>query len=138
MKSVCKFFIFLFFFSFHSEFKHSFNGEDWGNNGPGVITRILQEICQTKFPALMKRERCGGFKVYPPNAFYAIPWPKWSWFFDPKLTNKTLELTKDSIVIHVWNKHSINKKVKVGSNVAYGLIADTYCPNVYRSCGEYF
>lgn len=86
----------------------------------------------------MTREQCGGFKAYPPNEFYAVKWRQWQHFFDPKYTNATLELTKDSLVIHVWNKKSINEKVKVGGNAAYGIVASRHCPKVYQSCGEYF
>lgn len=123
---------------FYSDFQRNFNGDDWGTNGPGVITRVLQQLCGTKTPELMTRERCGGFKAYPPGEFYAVPWPNWDWFFDPTKTNETLELTKNSQVVHVWNKHSIKKKVKVGSSVAYGLIAEKHCPNVYKASGDYF
>ena len=104
----------------------------------GVITRVLQSICHVNKPPEMTQEECLGFKVYSPKGFYAVPWPKWEMFFDPKKVNKTLEMTKDSIVIHVWNKHSIKRKLKVGSKVAYGLVAEKNCPLVYRSCGDYF
>lgn len=120
------------------DFITNFKGHDWGNNGPGVITRVLHQICRTKNPAHMTREQCGGFKAYPPNEFYAVPWRQWRKFFDPKYTNATLEMTKDSLAIHVWNKKSINEKLKVGSNVAYGIVAARHCPKVYQSCGEYF
>lgn len=86
----------------------------------------------------MSNERCNGFRVYPPNEFYAIPWRNWSWFFEQNYTKQTLSMTKDSLAIHVWNKHSIKKKLKVGSKVAYGIIAEKHCPNVYKSCGKYF
>lgn len=121
-----------------SDFMNNFNGRDWGNNGPGVITRVLHQICKTKSTKHMTREQCGGFKAYPPNEFYAVQWRHWQHFFDQKYTNATLELTKDSLVIHVWNKKSINEKVKVGSNAAYGIVASRHCPKVYQSCGEYF
>lgn len=86
----------------------------------------------------MTREHCHGFKVYPPSGFYAIPWQNWHWFFDLNLSERTLDMTKDSIAIHVWNKHSIKERVKVGSRVAYGIAAERYCPKVYQSCGKYF
>lgn len=125
-------------FSFISEFERTFNGEDWGSNGPGVITRVLQSVCHTNVVDSMDLKHCRGFQVYPPSSFYAIPWPRWRWFFDPKETLKTLEMTKNSPVIHVWNKHSIKEKIRVGSKVAYGIVAQHNCPAVYSTCGEYF
>lgn len=86
----------------------------------------------------MTPKQCLGFKVYPPNGFYAVPWKDWAYFFDTDKLNKALEMTKDSIVIHVWNKHSIKRQLKVGTKAAYGIIANKNCPKVYHSCGEYF
>lgn len=34
--------------SFLHELHISFSGTAWGSNGPGVITRVLQRICQVK------------------------------------------------------------------------------------------
>lgn len=120
------------------DFQMHFNGNDWGNNGPGVITRVLNKVCKTKSPTVMTRDRCFGFHVYSKEAFYAVRWLNWSHFFDEKHLDSTLLKTKDSIIIHVWNKHSKNRPVKVGSNVAYGKLAEQFCPKVYSSCGEYF
>lgn len=86
----------------------------------------------------MSKDQCLGFMVFPPSGFYAVPWPKWHYFFDPEKLEKTLEMTKDSIVIHVWNKHSFKRKLKVGTKCGYGVIADKNCPKVYHSSGEYF
>lgn len=120
------------------DFQIRFDGNDWGNNGPGVITRVLNKVCTSKSPMVMTRDRCFGFHVYSKEAFYAVRWWYWTHFFDEKYLENTLVQTKDSIVVHVWNKHSKNKMVKVGSNVAYGKLAEKFCPKVYSSCGDYF
>jgi len=127
-----------YYFHFYRDFKTNFDGSDWGNNGPGVITRVLKTTCDTNLPLLMTRERCHGFKVFPIKSFYAIGWQNWNYFFNEAYLNKTLKMLNDSIIIHVWNKHSSKISIKVGSNVAYGLLAEKYCPKVYSSCGEYF
>lgn len=49
-----------------------------------------------------------------------------------------MEMTKESVAIHVWNKHSFKQKLKVGTKVAYGIIAEKNCPKVYSASGEYF
>lgn len=86
----------------------------------------------------MTPDQCLGFKVYPPKSFYAVPWPKWEYFFDEDKLNKTMEMTKESIAIHVWNKHSFKRQFKVGTKAAYGIIAEKNCPKVYQSTGIYF
>lgn len=30
------------------DLRKNFRGDNWGNNGPGVITRVLQKLCGTK------------------------------------------------------------------------------------------
>ncbi|XP_030556653.1 lactosylceramide 4-alpha-galactosyltransferase-like [Drosophila novamexicana] len=122
------------------DFQLHFDGSDWGNNGPGVITRVAQQICGTKDISLMleDRKRCLGFKVFDRNAFYAVPWKHWRHFFEPQLLEQTLEHTKDSYLVHVWNKHSKQLAIKVGSSTAYGKYAEQHCPKAYAAAGEYF
>lgn len=116
----------------------NFDGYNWGNNGPGVITRVLQTLCGTKFPAKMIRDRCYGFHVYPPDGVYAIPWRKFKMFFDETHADETLSKLENSFIAHLWNKHSHKIKLKVGSKAAYAKLAETHCPQVYSNCGEYF
>lgn len=121
-----------------TNFIMGFDGTRWGHNGPGVITRVLQKICNTNFPQLMTSKRCLGFKVYPLDAFYAVRWWNWEQFFKEEYSNDVLKLTNDSIIVHVWNKHSSNKSIKVGSKAAYAILAEKHCPRVYSSSGKYF
>ncbi|XP_065095251.1 lactosylceramide 4-alpha-galactosyltransferase-like [Ochlerotatus camptorhynchus] len=116
----------------------NFNGQDWGNNGPGVITRVLKRICSTKAPLMMTRERCRYFTVYPPEAFYAINFDDYLQFFEERWVDQALATLNRSIVTHVWNKFSRDTKVRVGSRVAYGVLAEQYCPRVYKASGEFF
>lgn len=121
-----------------SEIKNDFRGYDWGYNGPGVITRVLQRICNIQNVEEMKPERCKGFTVYPPKWFYPIPWRKWKLYFDTSKSNETLKHLKDSHVIHVWNKFSTAANITTGSTQPYAVIASRYCPNVYKHVGTVF
>lgn len=84
----------------------------------------------------MTRERCSGFKVYPPNEFYAVSWSDWRMFFDSNSTDITLALVKDSLAVHVWNRFT--EYEKIDKNAAYGILAKKNCPNVYVMSGDYF
>ncbi|KAH8281668.1 hypothetical protein KR054_002049 [Drosophila jambulina] len=118
----------------------NFDGKDWGNNGPGVITRVAQKICGTKDIEVMQKDhkRCLGFKVFGREAFYAVPWKQWRDFFEPEKLPQTMDLTKDSYVVHVWNKHSSTLKIKRGTRSAYAKYAEQNCPRTYKASGEYF
>ncbi|XP_044015730.1 lactosylceramide 4-alpha-galactosyltransferase-like isoform X2 [Aphidius gifuensis] len=120
------------------DLKKNFRGNDWGNNGPGVITRALQKICATKYARDMSTARCHGFTVSPPSAFYPIHYKKWKQYFDKKKKNLTMEKVQKSFAIHVWNKLSSTEPVLVGSDVPYASIASKYCPKTYTSCGNTF
>ncbi|KAH8413325.1 hypothetical protein KR009_010022 [Drosophila setifemur] len=122
------------------DFQQNFDGKDWGNNGPGVITRVAHKICATKDIAVMQDDpkRCLGFKVFGRGAFYAVPWKQWRDFFEPEKLEKTMALTKDSYIVHVWNKHSNKLPIKHGSNSAYAKYAEKNCPRAYKAAGEYF
>ncbi|XP_035911245.1 lactosylceramide 4-alpha-galactosyltransferase-like [Anopheles stephensi] len=116
----------------------NFNGKDWGNNGPGVITRVLQKYCHTRSTVHMTRERCRHFTVYPISSFYAIGYEDFKQFFEEQYLEQALLTLNQSIVVHVWNKFSKSHPVQVGSRVAYGVLAERHCPKVYRSCGTVF
>ncbi|KAH8248653.1 hypothetical protein KR032_001812 [Drosophila birchii] len=118
----------------------NFDGKDWGNNGPGVITRVAQKICGTKDIEVMQKDhkRCLGFKVFGRGAFYAVPWKQWRDFFEPERLPQTMALTKDSYVVHVWNKHSSTLKIRRGTKSAYAKYAEQNCPRAYKASGEYF
>ncbi|XP_058824632.1 lactosylceramide 4-alpha-galactosyltransferase [Topomyia yanbarensis] len=116
----------------------NFNGQSWGNNGPGVITRVFKRVCSTNAPLLMTRERCRHFTVFPPEAFYAINFEDYLQFFEERWLDQALTALNRSVVAHVWNKFSRDHKVRVGSQVAYGVLAERYCPRVYQASGEFF
>ncbi|CAD7012810.1 unnamed protein product [Ceratitis capitata] len=121
------------------DFLINYDGSDWGNNGPGVITRVMNDVCKTaNIELMMDTKRCMGFNIMPREAFYAIPWMNWEHFFEAQYLTETLELLKNSYVAHVWNKHSKKRHIKVGSNAAYGILAEKHCPKVYAAAGEYF
>ncbi|EDW75882.1 uncharacterized protein Dwil_GK15176 [Drosophila willistoni] len=122
------------------DFQQNFDGSDWGQNGPGVITRVAQKICGTQDISLMIEDskRCLGFKVYSRGAFYAIPWRQWQDFFEPHKLETTMARAKDSYVIHVWNKHSSKLKIRYGTKSAYAQYAESNCPRALAASGEYF
>lgn len=121
------------------DLQRKFDGTNWGNNGPGVITRVMKRICQTGNIELMQdTKRCLGFRVFPIEAFYAIPWLEWDHFFEPHLLEQTMTRLKNSFVAHVWNKHSVKRQIKTDSQCAYSVLAQTHCPRVYKAAGEFF
>ncbi|XP_015110056.1 lactosylceramide 4-alpha-galactosyltransferase [Diachasma alloeum] len=121
-----------------TELKTDFRGDMWAYNGPGVITRTLKKLCDTEHIRDMSKERCHGFTVYPPSAFYPISYPDWKLYFEAKSKNSTMQTIKDSFAIHTWNKLSSAGVITVGSEVPYALVANEFCPKIYRHSGKFF
>ena len=44
--------------------KFKFDGQDWGANGPKLVTKVMQDICSTDNLSEMTPEKCLGIKVY--------------------------------------------------------------------------
>ncbi|XP_076248960.1 lactosylceramide 4-alpha-galactosyltransferase-like [Calliopsis andreniformis] len=120
------------------DLKKNFRGDIWGNNGPGVITRTLQKVCSTKKTRDMTTTRCQGFKVFPPSAFYPVHYKKWKMYFETTDKNVTMKMVEKAMAIHVWNKLSKSKEVRVDSDVPYAVIARKHCPKVFNNCGKVF
>lgn len=109
-----------------------------GNNGPGVITRVLQQLCDTKdVLKMISSNECKNFRVLPIESCYSIRWPEHVKFFKPEFLNETLERLSDSIIAHVWNKHSAATPLTLDSNVAYIHLAKKFCPKVVKA-SEFF
>ncbi|XP_026288737.2 lactosylceramide 4-alpha-galactosyltransferase-like [Frankliniella occidentalis] len=124
--------------AFLNELYGSFNGADWGANGPGVVTRVLRQMCQVKKVQDMTPERCGGFTIHPPIAFYPISFEDWEDYFNEDKSDLTMKMHADSYVAHLSNKFSMRKNVTVGSKQPYGLLAAEHCPKVFSTCQEVF
>jgi len=121
-----------------TDFQRNFNGKKWSYNGPKVILRVLEILCGNKNVTGMTREKCSGIAVLPPSVFYSIPFTSWKLFFNESRSDEVLKKVDGSYGVHVWNKMSSQEKVIVGSKQAYGLLAEKYCPQVYRNCGPVF
>jgi lactosylceramide 4-alpha-galactosyltransferase len=86
----------------------------------------------------MTREECSGIAVLPPSVFYSIDYKSWELFFDESRSDEFLKKVEGSNGVHLSNKFSSHKKITVGSEEAYGLLAQKYCPGVYCNCGPVF
>ena len=93
---------FKFYFLFGRDMMENFNPTAWNQNGPALLTRVLEnQVCHTSL-AEMTPEKCRGFKVFPPEEFYAVNWDNWQYFINPRFTGTVLKKTARSSVIHLW------------------------------------
>lgn len=86
----------------------------------------------------MTPERCKGFKILPSEEFYPIDFNSWRRYFTSDNLNETMRIIEKSRGIHVWNKLSHSKVVKIDQKVPYTIVARQYCPLTYHNCGNTF
>ncbi|XP_028173012.1 lactosylceramide 4-alpha-galactosyltransferase-like [Ostrinia furnacalis] len=106
------------------DIKWNYRGDVWGHNGPGVITRVLKNMCSTADVWKMTTATCRGFEVYGPEYFYPIEWQKAHVYFE----RGHIDMDK-AYVYHVWNHFSQHFKIQRGS--PYDTLAKTFCPTAY-------
>ncbi|CAG9864879.1 unnamed protein product [Phyllotreta striolata] len=121
-----------------NDLNDNFNGEIWGYNGPGVITRLLRNLCGTNKTDEMSVNDCGGFHVLETESFYPISWRTWWMYFDEKFADNVTYSTQHAYAIHVWNKLSSERLIPIQSNAPYLDIARKHCPKTVQACDNYF
>lgn len=120
------------------DLKRNFNGKNWANNGPYVLTRVLYEICRTKdIQRMIYDNVCPNFRVLPVELCYDIGWKELEKFFEPEYKNETLGRISDALMTHVWNKDSAKIPLSKDADVAYIHLAKKYCPKTLEACDNF-
>ncbi|GLJ40756.1 hypothetical protein SUGI_0842690 [Cryptomeria japonica] len=100
---------------FIEEIARSFNGSQWGHNGPYLATRVVRKITHRSDVL---------FHILSPVAFYPVNWNQIPKFFTNRTADsvegnwrgvKMLQMEKASYALHLWNKHTKNLCVEEGS-----------------------
>lgn len=115
-------------------FLKNYKYNEWNTNGPGVITHIACETCNsTEIRKMPYLKTCKGFHIHDNKLFYAIRYSNWEDFFEPKKTKSVLKQLRQSYVAHFWNKLSADRNFTIGDGCAYDILAQQHCPGVYRA-----
>ncbi|KAG8244529.1 hypothetical protein J6590_019781 [Homalodisca vitripennis] len=120
------------------DLRDNFEPHEWSTNGPLLITKTIMRLCGITYGGERISRKCREFTDYPIPVFYPIYYTQWQLFFDEKQTKRVLNLLNDTYVVHLWNKMSSQRTIRVGSGQAYGILAAKYCPKAYRNCGVKF
>lgn len=115
----------------------NFNGDVWGANGPHIITKLASKLCGGDVKDFFGKW-CSHFHIYTVDVFYAVPFLSWQDFFDNNQLDNIKNKTKDSYIIHLWNKLSFERKIPVYDDVPYLDFARKFCPGTVRYLEEYF
>jgi len=114
----------------------NFNGSEWGWNGPYMLSRVLQDLCQTS--NVNKMHNCNGFHVLDENICYPISGIEWKKLFTEQHAGEVLQSIEQSYFVHFWNKLSQNERIACNSSAAYVQLARKFCPKTFSLCQSYF
>lgn len=108
-----------------------YNGSKWGNNGPSLVTRVIESICPKKDKKFVTE--CAGFSILPQKNCYEIGFKEWKKLFTEENAAEVYRRTNESYFIHLWNKMHNNFKVSLESQSAIIGLAKQFCPRVLES-----
>ncbi|KAL0893380.1 hypothetical protein ABMA27_014967 [Loxostege sticticalis] len=114
------------------DFRKNYKPNVWGNNGPGVITRVVKQMCyKTKKKKWI--HGCNGFKIYDPVVFYPVYYKKNRQYFE---AGRNLTTSDKTYAHHIWN--ALTHKYSVPKTSPYAKLAMQFCPTVYEMYGDNF
>lgn len=120
------------------DFITNFNEEEWGWNGPDLITRILRKSCRLPDRMASSSITCSNFTILPKDKCYSIHFTEWPMFFKRKFVDEAMRRTKESFFVHFWNNMSENFTLSTSRTSAYTKLARKFCPNVLQASGNWF
>ena len=118
---------------FLREMSTAFDGDDWGSNGPLLVSRVLMRLCDVSTVEDLSPDKCLGVAALPTAYFYPVPWRSWARLFDPGVTEEVLKEVEASYCVHLWGRHSKDAPFpSAGTRNALAALAAKHCPITYR------
>ncbi|XP_078266077.1 alpha-1,4-N-acetylglucosaminyltransferase-like [Rhinoraja longicauda] len=116
------------------DFVAKYIGDVWGQQGPGLITRVLKKWCQKKHLGPFIGKECNGISLWIINRFYPITYPSWRKYFAPWKNKSMEQIFSATYGAHVWNYMNSNnaEKIVAGSGSLIECLFELYCPTTYR------
>lgn len=110
-----------------------FDGSSWGINGPGVLTQVMWELCNSQGSDQAWPSSCQDVQILPPAAFYAVNWRQADWFFLNSSHAQVRSALTDSYVAHTWGKFTRHREILADSPLAH--IMEKHCPLAFGLLG---
>ncbi|XP_076341917.1 lactosylceramide 4-alpha-galactosyltransferase-like isoform X1 [Tachypleus tridentatus] len=103
----------------------------WCHNGPGLLTRVIQETCGKENKYFAPGFTCYGVYLFPVPAFYPIHFSQFRLFSDPNVSESFKEIWNDSYMVHIWNNQFPRKQFKPGDESPMDHLYKDNCPITY-------
>ncbi|XP_043935570.1 alpha-1,4-N-acetylglucosaminyltransferase-like isoform X2 [Protopterus annectens] len=117
------------------DFVTNYEGSAWGHQGPLLLTRVLQRLCNFTEWDPDKDLMCTSqkFIIFKSSRLYPIPYYNWKLFYN---TSDNLSIFSDSYATHVWNQmnqwdENEKRRMKVGDRSLLENIFKLRCQLTY-------
>jgi lactosylceramide 4-alpha-galactosyltransferase len=138
------------------EIKKNYDAEQWGANGPLLLSRLIKSYCNVeieslserdtldlskavfenyldrvskKSPTLNKLKECNVW-IYHTKHFYPVNWQNAAFLFE-RNQNFSIKQFIDAYSIHFFNKITSKFYFVHGANNIFEYFASTFCPRTY-------
>ncbi|XP_061490405.1 alpha-1,4-N-acetylglucosaminyltransferase [Rhineura floridana] len=115
-----------------NDFVRNYHGDIWGNQGPYLVTRMLQRLCNLTNFQKGEDQRCHNISFLHPQRFYPIPYNQWHKYYEVWDSRPDFNV---SYALHLWNfmNHEEKRNVTIGSNTLVENLFKAHCPITYQS-----
>lgn len=116
----------------------NFDGHKWDDSSVRVLTRAIVQLCGTDLMWDINAARCKGFKVHPVETFYPISFSERDLLMDARYGRVAMEMVRNAIGVHAWNKVTADQKVTKTSSSALMQLAKKNCPSTFEAIEDFF
>ncbi|XP_077639239.1 lactosylceramide 4-alpha-galactosyltransferase-like [Lonchura striata] len=110
------------------DFVQNYNGQVWGHQGPGLLTRVFKKWCSL---GTIKSMNCKGVSALAQEVVYPIPWQDWKKLFEAVSALEFQKFLKNTYAVHIWNKLSHGTKLEIPSQALLAQLYAQFCPATY-------
>ncbi|XP_043935565.1 lactosylceramide 4-alpha-galactosyltransferase-like [Protopterus annectens] len=116
-----------------TDFVQNYQGSVWGHQGPGLLTRVFQRLCNVSMMDSETDHKCTSQNItfMKRSAFYHIPYPEWKRFYS---TSDNPSVFQDFYAVHVWNQMNQwngKKTIKAQDETLLEKLFKEYCPQTH-------
>jgi lactosylceramide 4-alpha-galactosyltransferase len=118
----------------------NYNGTVWGQNGPKLVTRVLNDQCNNTFKNITDTTQCTALDltVFPPQLGYPIHWGNITDLFYSNMTESTLKAVDKSHFVHISSSITKNSTITKDLKSAFIIISQRACPTTYIDADNNF
>jgi lactosylceramide 4-alpha-galactosyltransferase len=118
----------------------NYDGNNWGQNGPKLVTRVLNGQCNNMFKKITDTTQCTplNLTVFPSRLGYPIHWSQINLLFDPNKMESTLKAVENSHFVHISSSITKTYNVRKDFKSPFIIISQRACPITYGIADNYF